>query len=206
MNKINSTIDNKLNTEYLFNTRTTTELREKIDINSTNISELETNITSIDSSIKNLTEVTPKWNIKQKTTNFISPNAIGKIIHNPSDRNHKFLLFNFDKDRKTKYTESQIVPKTGNLFCYGWITAPKVIDPAEAWVGVEAKNNNNDWILISLQPWIIGNNSNVMQYVGFNCPVQQNTHIRITTGFTITDFSRSFSGRGLVLNVESGGI
>jgi hypothetical protein len=27
--------------------------------------------------------------------------------------------------------------------------------------------------------------------------------VRITTGFTITDFSRSFSGRGLVLNIES---
>jgi hypothetical protein len=27
--------------------------------------------------------------------------------------------------------------------------------------------------------------------------------IRITTGFTITDFSRSFSGRGLILNVGS---
>jgi hypothetical protein len=27
--------------------------------------------------------------------------------------------------------------------------------------------------------------------------------LRITTGFTITDFSRSFAGRGLVINLDS---
>ena len=93
--------------------------------------------------------------------------------------------------------------KTGNFFCYGWITAPKVIDPADAWVAVEAEIAQGQWMMIALSPWIIGDKSNIMQYVGFNCPVQVGVNIRIRTGFQITDFSRSFSGRGLVINTES---
>lgn len=203
LNEIKTNVDNKMNNEYSFNTKTIPDIYEKITINKNEIKLLDKNITEINSSIKNLNEHTPSWGIKDKNSNFISPNLAGKVIKNPNDSDNKFFIFNFDENKKIKYTDSQIIPKTGNLFCYGWITAPKVIDPAEAWVGIEAKNKNGDWILISLQPWIIGNNSNVMQYIGFNCPVQRDMEIRVTTGFTITDFSRSFSGRGLVLNIES---
>jgi hypothetical protein len=97
--------------------------------------------------------------MKHNITDFISPNLDGKIINTSKDN---FYIFNFNKDNKIKYTNSLQISKTGNFFCYGWITAPKVIDPADAWVGIEAKNENGDWMLISLQPWIVGNNSNIM--------------------------------------------
>ena len=201
--KIDSTIDNKMNKEYSFTKTTVSNLSNNISNNENKIQTLSSDISIINSNINDLTKVTPDWDLYNKTSNFISPNKPGKIVKDKTDNQNKFFVFKFDKDNPSRYTDSQIIPKTGNLFCYGWITAPKVIDPAEAWVGIEAKNKNNDWILISLQPWIVGNNSNVMQYIGFNCPVQQNMEIRVTTGFTITDFSRSFSGRGLILNVQS---
>lgn len=123
----------------------------------------------------------------------------------PSTRGTKgsFMVFNFSNPSNTQVTNSINISKTGNLFCYGWITAPKVLDPANAWVAIEAKMTNDNWAMIALQPWIIGDKSSVMQYIGFNCPVQENMQIRIRTGFQITDFSQSFSGRGLVLNVGS---
>ena len=57
--------------------------------------------------------------------------------------------------------------------------------------------------MIALSPWIIGEKSNILQYVGFNCPVQKDLIIRIRSGFKVADNSRSFANRGLIFNVTS---
>lgn len=161
-----------------------------------NIFELSDDVISNKERIEDLAEITPEWDIKNMDS-YIIPSSRGVV-----GRDH-MMIFNFSDRDNPQITTSNIIPRTGNLFCYGWITAPKVIDPANAWVAIETKLNGNNWAMIALQPWIIGDKSSVMQYVGFNCPVQENMQIRIRTGFQITDFSQSFSGRGLVLNVGS---
>lgn len=202
VNSVNSTILEKLTNDYNLKKPTINEILTTTSNHSVSINNINKKIDTINTNINQITTETPEWNINNKITNFISPNTNAKLVQS-SDNTNKFYTFRFDSSSPRKYTDEQQINKTGNLFCYGWITAPKTIDPAEAWVGIETKNSNGQWVLTSLQPWIIGENSTVMQYIGFNCPVQQNTKIRITTGFLITDFSRSFAGRGLVVNVES---
>lgn len=168
-----------------------------------NISELsddvvniEDDINNIRNSIEGLSSITPEWDIKNTTT-YIAPSKSIKV--NGDD----FMVFNFEDGKKN--TESCKVKHSGNMLCYGWITAPQTMDPADAWVGIEvaSSQNSHEWKLLALQPWIIGSKSSVMQYVGFNCPVQAGTYIRITTGFQIKDFGQSFAGRGMVFNIKS---
>lgn len=204
---IENNIGSFLNNDYKLTTNTITTINGNINnINNKIGSETTKNtilnrIKTNETNISNIQNNTPSWNITTSSGTSINSNGYISPNSNTKVKGTNFLSFQFNEGRK--YTNTQTIQKSGNLFCYGWITAPSVIDPANAWVGIEAKKGTSDYMLIALQPWIVGDNSNVMQYIGFNCPVQKNMVIRITTGFTITDFSRSFSGRGLVVNVNS---
>lgn len=196
LSTIYDTVDEKISEKYNLSVDTIENINLFLESNGEDILYLSNNIKINQERIADLEEVTPEWDIKNMDS-YINTET-RKIIG--SD----FILFNFSKPDHIQTSTIQTINKTGNLFCYGFITAPKIIDPANAWVAIETKmNNSNNWAMIALQPWIIGDKSSVMQYVGFNCPVQANMQLRIRTGFQITDFSQSFSGRGLVLNVGS---
>lgn len=189
-------VDDKISEKYSLEEDTIGNINQSLENNNKNIFKLSDDVILNKERIEDLEEITPEWDIKNMDS-YIIPSSRDVV------RRDHMMIFNFSDRDNPQITTSNIIPRTGNLFCYGWITAPKVIDPANAWVAIETKLNDNNWAMIALQPWIIGDKSSVMQYVGFNCPVQENMQIRIRTGFQITDFSQSFSGRGLVLNIGS---
>lgn len=93
-----------------------------------------------------------------------------------------------------------IITQTGNLVVYGWMTALDITDTQECWIALEAFIKNR-WIIISVQPWVVGQKASYMQYVGFNVLVSAGTKLRITTGVRIdTSASRYQSGKTLVYN------
>lgn len=186
-------IESELHSKYNLSTDSLVTINENIKTNEDRIDTLSSSVNSLSTSVDDISRVIPSWSISDITT-YIAPEETNKVV------GKDFLIMNFSEGKT--YSSEETTSKTGNLFCYGWLTAPKTLDPARAWVAVEA-NVRGTWIMIGLQPWVIGNKSSVMQYVGFNVPVQKGMSIRISTGFQIEDYDQSFSGRGLVLNVQS---
>lgn len=80
--------------------------------------------------------------------------------------------------------EPAIVKQTGNLVMYGILADNGNVDGRTAWVGLFAEISGTE-ILISLQPWVIGQKSTIMQYVSFNLPVKAGLKLSIRTGFPV---------------------
>lgn len=98
------------------------------------------------------------------------------------------------------------INESGYLTVYGWLASGPNMKPAQAWVGLYAQintPNGQKWVLVQVQPWIIGANSNVMQYVGFNIPVSMGTRLKIKTGFNVNGNTSGFEiTDGLTFNGE----
>ena len=90
----------------------------------------------------------------------------------------------FTIDSGTKESKVQTVGHTGNAVIYGWLADNGNTTSTNAWVGLFGEINNR-YILLQLQPWIIGSKSSVLQYIGFNVPVKQGLKLKIMTGFPV---------------------
>lgn len=81
--------------------------------------------------------------------------------------------------------------KTGWLVVYGWLASNAEVAAQQAWVGLYGMVKTADatasaeWTLLQVQPWIIGQSAQVMQYVGFNVPVNVGLRLKIMTGFAV---------------------
>lgn len=87
-------------------------------------------------------------------------------------------------DAGEKESNEIVCNTTGNLVIYGWLADNGNTISQHAWVGLFGEISGN-WILLQLQPWIIGQKSSIMQYVGFNIPVKNGLHLKIKTGFAV---------------------
>ena len=69
------------------------------------------------------------------------------------------MFFTIDSGTKES-KEPQTVKHTGNAVIYGWLADNGNVDPAAAWVAVEAYSDTilegGGWIIVALQPWIQG--------------------------------------------------
>lgn len=93
------------------------------------------------------------------------------------------MFFTIDSGTKES-KEPQTVKHTGNAVIYGWLADNGNTTSTNAWVGLFGEINNR-YILLQLQPWIIGSKSSILQYVGFNVPVKQGLKLKIMTGFPV---------------------
>lgn len=99
---------------------------------------------------------------------------------------------------------------------YGWLADNGNVNPEECWVGVFAEIENADGTkrptLLQMQPWIIGKNSQTMQYVGFSLPVRKGLALKVMTGFNVNGENSGFgnanslmtSGVGSMVNTFVG--
>ena len=90
----------------------------------------------------------------------------------------------FSIDSGTKESSVQEIKKTGNVVIYGWLADNGSTIATNAWVGLFGEINNK-WILLQLQPWIIGSKSSILQYIGFNVAVKKGLKLKIITGFPV---------------------
>ena len=91
---------------------------------------------------------------------------------------------NFSIDSGNKESNAVPTPKTGNAVIYGWLADNGSTTSTNAWVGLFGEINNR-WILLQLQPWIIGSKSSILQYIGFNVAVKKGLKLKIMTGFPV---------------------
>jgi len=102
------------------------------------------------------------------------------------------------------------IDETGYLVIYGWLASNAEVAAQEAWVGVyanllvnETKSDSRDWVLLQVQPWILGKNHQVAQYVGFNLPVRAGMELKIMTGFKVNGTASALHvGNTLMFNKE----
>lgn len=100
---------------------------------------------------------------------------------------------------------------TGQLVCYGWMSDKGDVPAQNAWValcgyiGGEPAGSEDPakWVILQLQPWIIGTKSQSLQYVGFNVPYKAGLRLKIMTGFPVDGSSTGFQ-TGASLTLDSG--
>lgn len=91
---------------------------------------------------------------------------------------------NFSIDSGNKESNAVPTPKTGNAVIYGWLADNGSTISTNAWVGLFGYIKER-WILLQLQPWIIGSKSSILQYIGFNVAVKKGLKLKIITGFPV---------------------
>lgn len=99
----------------------------------------------------------------------------------------------FSIDSGTKESSEYIIQKTGNAVIYGWLADNGSTTSTNAWVGLFGEINNR-WILLQLQPWIIGSKSSILQYIGFNVAVKKGLKLKIMTGFPVNGSNSTHQG------------
>lgn len=99
-------------------------------------------------------------------------------------------------------TTTQECNSDGQLVVYGWTADNGRVLPQEAWVAIYGKINDSDrWTILQLQPWVVSQNSSILQYVGFNVPVKRGLQIKIQTGFSVNMTASGFNtGNTLTFN------
>lgn len=115
------------------------------------------------------------------------------------------LISCYIDDSKRISKTTIICNHTGNLVLYGWLASNADVLPEECWVGLFTKMKNGDNqehdTAIAIQPWIIGRNSQILQYVGFNVPVKEGMEITVRTGFNVNGTNSGFEiNNSLILN------
>ena len=110
------------------------------------------------------------------------------------------------------YAECQ---ETGLLVAYGWLADNGGVLPEECWVGLFGKVRCLDAatgeyveedIALAVQPWVVGANSQVAQYVGFQLPVKKGMKLKIKTGFNVNGLNSGFGrAHSLMLNDPDAG-
>ena len=102
--------------------------------------------------------------------------------------------------------DSVVIKKTGYLTVYGWLASQYNVEPQNAWVGlyglVMTKTGARKWVLLQVQPWVVGKHAVNMQYIGFNIPVKENMRLKIMPGFPVNGNASGFQkddGHSLLL-------
>ena len=108
---------------------------------------------------------------------------------------------NFSIDSGNKESNVVTTTKTGNAVIYGWLADNGSTISTNAWVGLFGEIRGK-WILLQLQPWIIGSKSSILQYIGFNVAVKHGLKLKIITGFPVNGSnSTSYGDIGWGINV-----
>ena len=109
----------------------------------------------------------------------------------------------------------------GWLTIYGWVTDNGNVMPQEAWVGlfgkVKIQNDRKppiegtseytyeeNFVLLQMQPWVVGKHSSTMQYVGFGIPVAKGLQLKIKTGFPVSGHASGLQHSNSLLFEEMG--
>lgn len=152
------------------------------DVNSSNTAIFAKTPCVKNASTKLATETWVKTKINSENASVIAPDSIKSNTYN--------LTFNNSKTQSEAITLE--ANQTGNLVVYGWMADDgSDFHPSKCWVGLKAKLKN-EWILLSVQPWILGTYRSQLQYVSFNVPVStgdSGMQIRIDCGFDVGDSS-----------------
>lgn len=82
----------------------------------------------------------------------------------------------------------------GQLVVYGWTADNGQVLAQEAWIAIYGYIDNK-WTVLQLHPWIVSQNSSILQYIGFNIPVKQNLKIKIKTGFPVNMTASGFNNK-----------
>ena len=152
--------------------------------------------------------------LMEENGNYISPASY--IMGDPDNEttytqdSDYFLHFRID-DSKRDSSEwinpegeaagPETCPYTGQLVLYGWLADKGNIKAQDAWVGLygqvnvlnDKKEARQKWVLLQVQPWIIGKKSSIMQYVSFNIPVSKGLKLKIRTGFAVDGTNTGFA-------------
>ena len=138
----------------------------------------------------------------QNTGTFISPNLC--IDWDPDNCSNSGKTEEPDEeyaltahiDSGKKQTDTFICNHTGYLTLYGWLADDGKVLPQEAWVAlcgtIKNPNKENDddyWVILQVQPWVVSDRSHIIQYVGFNIPVKKDMKLKIRCGFNVSESS-----------------
>ena len=82
----------------------------------------------------------------------------------------------------------------GQLVVYGWTADNGRVLAQEAWIAIYGYVDNK-WMVLQLHPWIVSQNSSILQYIGFNIPVKRNLKIKIKTGFPVNMTASGFNNK-----------
>lgn len=199
-NTITTQIENNIKNDY----QLIDNYGNKINVNSlkNEISEIKNNNLEIDGikTFKKIPNINAAYNDIQPsnvaTVGYVDvaiqekiPYSIGSMSNYDAAKTETSIinesnLMKWIIDAGAKTSNEIVCQKTGNLVIYGWLADNGNTISQNAWVGLFGQINN-EWILLQLQPWIIGQKSSVMQYVGFNIPVKTGLRLKIQTGFAV---------------------
>lgn len=99
--------------------------------------------------------------------------------------------------------------RTGWLVVYGWLASDADVLPQNAWVALYGLFDDEDnWKVMQVQPWIVGKHSQQMQYVSFGVPVRAGAKLKIMTGFPVNGTVSGFQtySHTLLLQPQRGNI
>lgn len=141
---------------------------------------------------------------------------IGALDYGSTIGNGKFYFWQID-DQQTDSSQSvrdknsgsvdgyEEIKDTGNLVVWGWLANNDLNPPSPecCWVALcaalKCENYNNTEqvaVPISVQPWIRGQNSSILQYVSFNVPVKAGLRLKIMTGFPVKSSNSAMQQTG----------
>lgn len=152
------------------------------------------------------------------TVDFSNDGGSTSISNNKFDQIYYWKIDNglFDSSESINMYGKKLGPveinpeDQGYMTIYGWLASSANVAPQNAWVGLYgylpfANTNSSRWVLLQLQPWIIGQSAQVMQYVGFNIPVKPGLKLKIMTGFPVNGTNSGFQSTGHSLLLEEQG-
>ena len=124
----------------------------------------------------------------------------GNPENNTPYTNKNGVDFQLKLDNGKRESNIQKCSSDGQLVVYGWTADNGRVLPQESWIAIYGKINNI-WTILQLHPWIVSQNSSILQYVGFNVPVKKDLEIKIQTGFPVNMTASSFNtGNTLTFN------
>lgn len=99
-------------------------------------------------------------------------------------------------------------PESGMLVAYGWLADNGNLNPENCWAGLFSPIENADGtvkdILVQVQPWIIGDKSQTLQYVGFTLPVRKGLKLKLMTGFNVNGNNSGFGNQNSLMTAKVG--
>ena len=131
--------------------------------------------------------------IPNSTLLYIGPSSNYENAKTPTGFFNNNPEMNFSIDSGNKESNAVPTPKTGNAVIYGWVAENGSTISTNAWVGLFGYINDR-WILLQLQPWIIGSKSSILQYIGFNVAVKKGLKLKIITGFPVNGSNSTSQG------------
>lgn len=114
-------------------------------------------------------------------------------------------LFLDETGKRAGYVECE---ETGILVAYGWLADNGNLNPENCWVGIFSPIKNKDGVvrdtLLQVQPWIVGEESQTMQYVGFTLPVRKGLKLKLMTGFNVNGNNSGFGNQNSLMTAKAG--